>query len=306
MKSGSENRLRLHQIKSFCAVYPDANIFLHYIFNEEEFKPKITYFTKMVKKGIVCEILPQVNREIYKKLLIATEEYSKTMRRCRSLLQKIVGASLAKVLVRKEIAETIEKVFAIIFNEISKKHFPRVKMKTDAIRRARVVETSVMLALWNVVNESQEIPMNSFFDMLENEFKEKYIEFCDKQSLFMKELNSNQINIEDLQETTYDLRDMIINCGVRNPKDVVVLCQAISRMYSTNKWSAVVTIDYGDMVRNQSLVEQCTQLIISDPLYFMYHFDKKINIALNPKEGAVRMKIPFSSFIKSFRPVGVV
>jgi len=287
-------------------VFPDSNIFLHFIFNEEEFRPKIEYFTKMIEKGIRCEVLPQVTVEIAKKLFVATDEYGKTVRRCKSLLRRTVGTPLTNVFVNKEMAENIRKVFITIFNEISRKHFPKFQMKVKAIRRARIVETSVMLELWSAITTSQRITIKSFFDKLEDIFRDKYIEFCDKQSLFMKKLNSEPIHEKDLPKTTDKLREMIIKCGVHNRKDVIVICQAISRMYSTNRWCAVVTTDYGDMIKNQDVIDQITQLTISDPLYFIYRFDKKIDYALHPKQAATKMKIPFSTFTKSPTPTGVI
>ena len=298
--------IRLHQIKSYSAVFPDSCIMLNYIFNEEEFRPKIEYFSNMVAKGIPCEILPKVNVEIVERLFNATEEFAKTLRRCKGISQFITKQSLDKIFIVKETAEILEQAFSRVFVEISKKYFRTFAEKTTAIRRARVVETSVMLEFWNAIGCSENITLSAFLDKLENNFKEKYIEFCDKQSLFMERLNANSLKQEDLPQTANSLQEILCKCGVRNESDVEVLCQAIGRMYGTNKWCALVTIDYGDLIRNKVIIEKLTQLIVSDPLYFVYHLDKKIDFALHPKDGASRMNIDYVSFIKSPPDIGIV
>jgi len=86
-----------------------------------------------------------------------------------------------------------------------------------------------------------------------------------------------------------------------------MLREAIGRMYKMNTWCTVVSTDYSDIVKNRFVIEKLTQLVVSDPLYFLYHLDTKIDCALNPKDGATKVKVLFNSFIESTKPpVGVV
>jgi hypothetical protein len=42
--------IRFNLIRQYCFTIIDANIILHHLFNEDEFKPKIKYFIKHNKK----------------------------------------------------------------------------------------------------------------------------------------------------------------------------------------------------------------------------------------------------------------
>lgn len=80
----------------------------------------------------------------------------------------------------------------------------------------------------------------------------------------------------------------------------------MSRMYQINKWCSVVTTDYSDIIKNRVGVDKHTLLICCDPLYFLYHLDKKIDLALNPKDGGAIRKIPYSTFITFPKRIGVI
>lgn len=298
--------IRLHQVKSFCNVFPDSCIVLSHIFNEEEFKPKIEYFSNKVARGIPCELLPEVNVEIAKKLFRAANEYVRTLRKCKAFSQSIANQSLDKVFVTKETAEILEQAFIRVFSQISRKHFPTFAQKNSTIRRARIVETAVLLEFGDVIDRSENITLGAFLSTIEENLKNKYIEFCDKQSLFMQKLNVNSLKAKDLLQTAKGLEDMLRKCGVRNRNDVRVLCQAIGRMYKMNKWCSIVTTDYGDLIKNRTLIDKLSQMIVSDPLYFVYHLDKKIDCALHPKDGAKRMKIRYDLLIKPPPDIGIV
>ena len=300
--------LRLPLIKSRSIVMPDSNVILHFIFEEEEFKLKIKYFLdEITKVGLPCEVLPQVNLEITGRLMAASQEYVKTVRRCRYWVKKNIKKALGSVKVEKRILEIIEKAFMNLYAEIESRYYPRVKQKFEAIRRARVVETSVILEFLNILEESKEFNLYDFFEMLENKFGEKFVEFCDKQSVLMKNINATYIKKTDLLSTTDKLQDVFTKkCGVRNRKDVTLLCQSLSRMYQKNKWCSVVTTDYGDLIKNRFAIDRHTLLIISDPVYFLYHLDKKLDIALNSRDGATKTNIKYTTFINFPKPVGVI
>jgi len=279
---------------------------LNYIFSEEESRPKIEYFSNMINKGIACEILPKVNIEIMKRLFRASERFIRIIRSCKVISRSVAKQSLDKIFIVKETAEILELAFSAIFRQISRKYFRTFPEKTATIRRARVVETSVMLEFWSVIERSEKISLSVFLNKLEENFKEKYIEFCDKQSLFMGKLNADLLKNTDILETKKSLAEMLLKCGVRNYNDVEVLSQAIGRMYKIRKWCTVVTTDYTDIIQNRIVIDRLTQLIVSDPLYFLYHLDKKIDCALNPEDGAKRMKVAYMSFFKAPPDIGVV
>lgn len=298
--------IRLPQVKSFCNVFPDSCIILNHVFSEEEFRPKIEYFSKKVTEGISCEMLPQVNVEIAKKLFSAANEYVLTLRRCKEFSRSVANQSLDEVFVVKETAEILEQAFIRVFSEISRKHFPTFAQKDSAIRRARIVETAVMLEFGDAIDRSEKTTLSAFLFAIENNLKNKYIEFCDKQSLYMQKLNIKLLRTIDILQTAKGLEETLRKCGVRNRNDVRVLCQAIGRMYKINKWCLVTTTDYGDLIRNKALIEKLSQLVVSDPLYFLYHLDKKIDCALHPKDGVKRMKIRYDLLIEPPPDIGIV
>jgi len=299
---------RIPQIKSFCVVTPDANIILHYVFNEEEFKPKIEYFVDVIKReGIPCEILPAVNVEITKRLFQASTRYVKTVRRCRAWVSRILKKSLKGTQVQKNIYGIIEEAFANVMAEIESWHTHRVRKKFDALRKARVVETATLLELSGVLVQSKKTNLATFFDDLENKFAKIFNDFCRKQSFLTKEINAKVLKKKDILPSTEKLRETFSKkCGIRNQKDVDILCQSVSRMYQSNKWYSVVTIDYGDIIKNRVAVDKYALLICCDPLYFLYHLDKKIDLALNPKSGGAKRKIPYSTFITFPKTTGVI
>jgi hypothetical protein len=305
--NGATLGIKINQIKSFCVVFPDSCTILNYIFNEEEFKPKVEYFRKMVAKGIPCEVLPKVNGEILRKLINATTEFSDTLRKCKFHSQNIAKQTLNNISITTETAEILEQAFGKIFFESSRKTFSSPEKKSATIRRIRVVETSVMNFFGDIIEKSEVLTLKEFFDKMENDFKNKYTEFCDKQSLFMNELNAVTLKKEDLPETADDLEKILLqSCNVHNKDDRELLCQAIGRMYKVNKWSAVVTTDYSDIVRNRMAIDFKTQLVVSDPLYFIYRLEKKIKCTLHPQDGAVKMKLVWKRLLKSPPNIGVV
>jgi len=293
-------------VKSYCTVFPDSCVILNYIFNEEEFRPKTEFFSNVIVKGVKCEILPKVNDEILKKLTKATEDYTRIVRQCRAISQTATKKSLEKIPLVKETAELLEETFSEIFIRISRKHFPTFKQKSVVIRKARIVEVSVMLEFWESVERSEDLSLGAFLRNLEEKIKEKYIEFCDTQSLFMERLKAILLKKEDLLETSKGLEEMLLKSGVHNYSDIEVLCQAIGRMYKTKRWCAVVTTDYSDIIKRRMIIDRLTQLIVSDPLYFLYHLDRKIDCALNPEVGAERLKVSYRSFLKSPPDIGIV
>lgn len=300
-------KLRLPQIKSFSVIIPDSSVILQYIFEEPEFTAKIDYFmSTLAKIKIPCEIMPKVNREIVKRLVLAAQKYTELLRRVKTWITKISHKSLKDVKVEKGIAQIIEQAFMGVFGEISAQFAIRYS-RDQAMRIARVVETSVMLELDSVVKESKQVDMLSFLDNLEESFSDNFQKFCDKQSEFMTLLNAQVLRENDLLPTTKKLRAVLSRiCGVLNKDDVVLLCQSVSRMYQKNRWCAVVTVDYTDILHNRLSIDKHTLLITSDPLYFLYHLDKKISSDLYPKDAAKKAQVPFASFINLGKPEGVV
>ena len=299
--------VNITQIRSFCVLFPDSCTILSYIFGEEEFKPKVEYFRKMVGKGIPCEVLPKVEEEILKKLIIATTEFSDTLRKCKFHSQSIAKQPLDKVTISTGFAEILEQAFGRVFFELSRKTFKTIEKKSATIRRIRIVETSVMNSFGDIIEEAEVLTVKDFFDRMENNFKNKYVEFCDKQSLFMKELLAETLEKKDLLETADDLEKILLqSCNVHNEDDRELLCQAIGRMYKINKWSAVVTTDYSDIVRNRMAIDFKTQLVVTDPLYFPYRLEKKIKCALHPQEGAAKIRLVWRKLIRSPPDIGVV
>lgn len=299
---------RLPQIKSFSIITPDANIILHYVFDEEEFKPKIEYFLDVIKREkIACEILPAINVEITKRLFLASGEYVKTVRRCRLWVGRILQQSLKSIQIRKDFIGIIEEAFTNVMAEIGSWHRHRRKRRINALRRARIVETAIMLEVFSALGQSKQIDLATFFERLEDKFAESYNDFCKKQSLLFKDIDAQVLRQKDILASTQTLRDIISKkCGVRNLKDTDFLCQSVSRMYQTNKWCSVVTTDYGDIIKNRVAIDEHTLLTCCDPLYFLYNLDKKIDLALRPKDGGAIRKIPYSTFIIMPKPTGII
>ena len=191
--SVANQKNNVNQLKSFCVVFPDSCTLLNYIFSEEEFKLKIGYYAELVQKGISNELLPKVTDEIFKKLTSAVSDFVYTLRRCKFYCQSFTKESPEKTKVNKDLVEILELSFSKVLCEMSDKGFSSVEMKNLAIRRARVVETSVVEEFEAVLENNQELSLRDFFGRWENRLKDKYSEFCNKQSLFMNELRQSHL-----------------------------------------------------------------------------------------------------------------
>ena len=111
----------------------------------------------------------------------------------------------------------------------------------------------------------------------------------------------------DILETDEKVEKTLIQfCNVHNEDDRELLRQAIGRMYKLNKWGAVVTTDYSDIIKNRAAIDVKTQLIVSDPLYFAYKLEKKISFALHPKDTGPHTKVIWTNLIKKPPDIGVV
>jgi hypothetical protein len=289
-------KIRIPQLNSYCIIFPDSCVLLNYIFCEEEFRSKVDFLIKFAS-GIHCEVLPKVNQEITKKLLDAADDYVRVLRSCSHLCSSIINLPLEKAKVTKELAIVVEEAFKEIYADVFRDADLTPDQKKSKARRFRVIEASIMLTLWEVIDKLSNVTLKAFFDGLEYEFSEKYIEFGDRQAEFLTKMNAQKIQKTDILETVNNF-DLFRQCGVYNSSDVVVLNEALGRMYKSNKWGAVVTTDFNDMIKNRALIDKMTQLIVSDPLYCLFKLDKKIDLALKPSDGANKLRITVSSFFK--------
>ncbi len=123
----------------------------------------------------------------------------------------------------------------------------------------------------------------------------------------MNELKTKTLKAVDILETDEKVEKTLIQfCNVHNEDDRELLRQAIGRMYKLNKWGAVVSTDYSDIIKNRAAIDVKTQLIVSDPLYFTYKLEKKITFALHPKDPGPHTKVIWTNLIKKPPNIGVV
>jgi len=276
------------------------------VLGEKEFELKIEHFSKLIKDGLRCEILPKINKEIFKKLSYAASQYSEIIRSCRDQCRKIVGDRLKVLPVSKQTVNLLERAFEGVFFYIERKHYPSHEIRRKKVLIARVVEASVVIQLWETMNRSGRVTIDKFFDEQEDLFSKKYTEFCDENDQFMQSLNATLLEDKDVPKTTKKLRSHL-ESRIHNSDDVDALCEAIGRMYQTNRWCAFVSTDYGDMIKNRNTIDRLTLLVVADPIYFVYHLDEKIDLALKPRDGATKTNIPYDTFIARGQPqVGVV
>ena len=128
--------------------------------------------------------------------------------------------------------------------------------------------------------------------------------FWDEVLLFLKKINGVLLKPTDLLRTKPLLRSRL--ASVRNPHDVDILCQATSRMFLTNSWGALVTLDYSDIVRNSDLIQRETLLIVCDPLYAVSHIKDAIASNQHPKDEAKARGISIVDLVEFPRPAGVI
>lgn len=316
--SRSINAVRLPLISSYCAVFPDTCIIVNYVFKEELFNQKVQFIVEMAKKGIPCEVLPHVRAEITKKLMETTSNYINNLKACTRQCESLCSLSSDKIMVTRNLAYLLEKAFSLLFKDASWKactqnmgHYigkaaQNIKIIEKERTRIRVVENAVMLAFWTEVNHGVSTNLREFMDKLEKSLEETYIAFCDLQSSFMQVTNAVLLTEGDLEETAKGLEQILQGCNVHNKQDVEMLRQAIGRMYRLNKWCSIVTTDYSDMVNNRELIDKTTMLRVSDPLYFVYHLDRKLDFSLNPKTGAPKLGVKVDTLVKCPPNIGVV
>jgi hypothetical protein len=307
MPTPAIENININQLKSFSLVFPDSCTLLSFILNEEEFKLKIDYLRKVLSNGIPCELLPKVNSEILDKLKNTVTDFISLLKKCKANFQKIESVSLEKTLVDKKRAEQFELAFARVYFDLHSTHFPKIEQKTHAFRRARVVESVVMEEFAQVLEKGESISIKGFFDRIEKNLSEKYSEFCQRQAEFTSELKMVRINPQDFFEVNQELdKDLVHYCRLDNSDDRELIAQAYGRMYKANKWGAVVSTDYCDIIRSRAAIDLKTQLIVSDPLYFTYRLEKKINLDLHPRNAAIKSKITWRKYLKQPTNIGVV
>jgi hypothetical protein len=288
-------KVRVHLLNSYCTIFPDSCVFLNYIFAEEEFRPKIEFLLNVAK--IPCEVLPKISNEVTKKLLDAANDYVTVARKCSDLSSAILNLPLENIYVNKDIAAVFEAAFKEIYADVYRQTTLSLDRKRTIARRIRVIETSILLSLWSIIENENIISLKQFFDGLEYEFGEKYIEFGDREAEFLTKMNAKKLQSNDILEVepTFNLFRL---CGVSNPNDIIVLNEALGRMYKSNKWGAIVSTDINDMVKNKVPIERKTQLIVTDPLYCLFKLDKKIDFAMKPTEAASKCKLDYRAFFK--------
>jgi hypothetical protein len=303
----SNDQIRPKLISSYCSVAPDSSIILSHVFQEDRFSPKVACFVEDVKRTkITCEILPQVEAEIAKRLSYASQEYIKIVRRCGFVIQRITQQPLEKSTIGKDTLQILEKAFSGIYNKTQATHYPSPADKTNALNAVRIVETALVLKI-RVDLEKGSISLKQFFGSAEDLFNQKYNEFCDRKISFIAELNAHPLDERKLTPPSKRLETTLQkNCNVSKPTDVKLLSQAISRMYDLDRWYAVVSIDYTHMVNQRQAIDNSTLLTVSDPLYLVFHLDRKLDRALKPKEEADRLKIPYALFVEKPKPSYVV
>jgi len=301
------NPLRFNLINAYCFIVVDACILLHYIFGEEEFKPKIEFLINVCKsEKILPEILPQTIYEVNKRTTEAAKEFSEVLSNCQQHIQRISKKPLSQLKIDRNSANIIRTAFAKAFEDISRKSFRRYEHKIEKIRKARIIETAIMWDFWDSFGDTA-LNVEQFFKNIRDKFGQIYKEFCSKQATFMKEMNMAAIDKSRIPETTKELDDMFYKrCRIKNLGDLRLLCEAVSRMYDVDKWCGVLTTDYGDIVQNETQIDRLTLLTVCDPLYFPYHLDSKLDLGLRPKTVAARFGIRFAEFFKSRVPVGVI
>jgi len=301
-----DKSLRFNLIREYCFTIIDANIILHYLFDEEEFKAKIKHFIENNKKEkIVCEILPKTVNEITKKIYEATNEFSNLLKRCKAQLGIISRRPLSELQIDRTTGNLLENTFSIIFREISRKNCSP-KQKLTRMRRARIVESTIMIKFWEKLGNS-DVTMNDFFESLKTDFGDTVKQIFTKQALLVKEIGATTVDKKTISQTTQKLQLLFSkSCRINNSCDVELLCQAVSRMYDVNRWAILLTTDYGDIVSKSDRIWRCTLLTVCDPLYFLYKLDNKIDLGLTPKSVAAKYKILFAKFFKSKTPFGVV
>jgi len=290
-----ENRkINVNLIKSFCTIVPDANVILHFIFEEGPFKLKINFFLSFVSEyEIRCEILPGVSKNLNRRLINAIKRYYIICRLIKEWIREKVGDP-SKITPSKESLGFFEKAFSDIFSEAVSRS---LEIKPDDIR---IVEDTLVNLLYELIDKNQaEVSLEDFFKTVEIELYRKYKDFADRQSIFMREINAFPIAQENLLPTTAYLEKILKEkCGVKDPEDLSQLEEAISMMYKDNRWYGFVSMDYTHIINKRYDIEKYTQLVVSDPLYVLYHLDQVVNESLHPRESALKKNIPFDQFIR--------
>lgn len=293
--SPKPDKVRVPLLNTYSVIFLDSCVLLNYIFSEEEFRPKVEFLIKIAK--IPCEILPKVNSEVTMKLLNAANDYVRVARQCGSFCSSIFNLPLDKIQIGKSIAATFEDVFKEIYATVYRDTTLNLDQKRTMAKRIRVIETSIILSLWGIIDSGNGMNLKQFFDGLEYEFSEKYIEFGDREADFLTKINALKLKSSDILEIEPSL-NIFAQAGVTNSSDIIVLNEALGRMYKSNKWGAIISTDINDMIKNKVQIERRTLLIVSDPLYSLFKLDNKMDIALKLTDGARKLRINYRTFFK--------
>ena len=295
----NNGKININLIKSFCTLTPDANIILHFIFEEEHFKLKVDHFLSLISSGeIPCEIMPGVNREVTKRLFSAVKTYINICRFIKSWIKEHIKDP-ADIIINKDVLQFFEDAFSDLFSS-----HRRMGLR---YRDIRVVEDALVNLLYRDVQGNVKISLEDFFRKAEDQLSKKFEDFSYRQSIFASKINANILRETDILPVTRTLETILENkCGIRDAEDRSQLGETISRMYQTNRWYGFVSTDYTHIINHRREIEKYTQLIVDDPLYILYHLDKAVNTCMHPRESATKRKIPYGEFVRFSSQPGIV
>jgi hypothetical protein len=284
-------------IGTSCIIFPDTNIIVHAALHDKEFKEKIDFFESGSQRHAVRnELLPKVHEEVIRRLSIASQRFLESLRDFKVAIADAAGKSIDTVAVDELTFKVVEKGMGKVAAVLSTKYASNPAVHAEAIGRARIVETVLVSKLRGSLDSKTSLTMGDLIKQIEEEYAQLYMRFWDEVIVFLKKINGILLKPTELLRTKAPLRQRFT--PIRNPHDITILCQAVSRMFATNSWAAIATVDYSDIVRNSELIQRETLLMVCDPLYAFSHLEDAIASKQRPKDEAKTRGISIADFVE--------
>ena len=284
-------------VGSHCSCFPDSSVVLQLVFREPEFAEKVTVFeTSVGKLKVQTEILPRVNFEVTRKLMFSSEQSVTVLNMISDAVKQGSGKKLNELPLNQYNLTLVEQAMEVVCSSIQSKFSSNQKRSKSEIRTARTVETALVSKAQTAIESNSSMTLDDLISSTADEFADEYSKLCDRLSAFVSKVGAIFVGQHDIPKASSALKARLSSI-VNNSWDVEVLSQAACRMIHRNRWSALVSFDFKDMVQNQVMIEKTALLLVCDPLYLGAHLQKRMDMNITPKEEARNRGLSDSDFV---------
>jgi hypothetical protein len=288
-----------------CGCFLDSSVLLHAVFEEPEFSAKISLFEKSaIKHNLPIEVLPKVNHEVTRRMMIGSQEFVYILRDIVSEIESSAG-KIGTITADSKALTLIESAVDQLIVSLRGKFSQDVRRYETAKEKVRVVETTAVSRLYDELDTANPPTLAELLRKVEDELGESYVKYCDKLTALNRRLRPAYIPKDSFPTVNPQVRANL-SLHLKNSDDIDLLCEATGRMFQLNRRCVLVSLDYTDLVRNKVQIEKETLLRVCDPLYYLAHLEDVMASAISPIAEIKRRGQAYSEIINSPTPAAIV